>query len=543
MSNLFNKNNLRDIFAELNSETNVPLPEYVNIKNITTSDNTSSFLPQKGGSFSITSANKNTDDQVNQLISMLTSESDDKHNFSANSTATDVLENRLRNMLQDGGAKKKQKKQRGGGDNELKECCDKLKAAGISVKLNDKTCSEYFGEKTEASVLSDLFLAPTNNSVKPPSASPRQPSVPSLNNETSSAMPNTLSPFLASPTSTQTGSIKQASVRQTATTSAMPNNMSSFLASPTSTQNGSVRQPSVRQPSVRPTMTTSSEMPENMSVFLASPTSTQGSVNPLFNQYQPPAPSVQPNLLDSAVSATVETVQNVTEGTTSFVGDLVNNVVETVKGSVKAVVETVDKILEDTPSPSPSSENKSPKLTGGGSVTKSHKLDSKNPGKKRKGSKKSSKKASKKGSRKGSKKGSKKMTGGGKKKSKKSSKKASKKGSKKSSKKGSRKGSKKGSRKGSKKMTGGGKKKSKKASKKGSKKLNGGANAGFEAFLKLKKAVAEELGVSNGPAAGKAAGAAQREVKADHPDWDAVKVSEEALKLVKANPAKYKEMA
>ncbi len=528
MSNLFNKNNLRDIFAELNSETNVPLPEYVNIKNITTSENTSSFLPQKGGSFSITSANKNTDDQVNQLISMLTSESDDKHNFSANSTATEVLENRLRNMLQDGGAKKKHKKQRGGGDNELKECCDKLKAAGISVKLNDKTCSEYFGEKTEASALSDLFLAPKNNSVKPQSASPRQPSVPSLNNETSSAMPNNLSPFLASPTSTQNGSMKQASARQTATSSAMPNNMSSFLASPTSTQSGSVRQPSVRQPSVRPTMTTSSEMPDNMSSFLASPTSTQGSANPLFKQYQPPAPNAEPNLLDSAVSATVETVQSAANQTTSFVGDLVNNVVDTVKGSVKAVVETVDKILED--SPSPSSENNSPRLTGGGSVTKSHKLDSKNPGKKRKGSKKSSKKSSKKGSRK--------HTGGGKKKSKKSSKK--------SSKKASRKGSKK-SKKGSKKMTGGGKKKSKKSSKKsskkGSKKLNGGANAGFEAFLKLKKAVAEELGLSNGPAAGKAAGAAQREVKADHPDWDAVKVSEEALKLVKANPSKYKEMA
>jgi len=512
MSNLFNKNNLRDIFAELNSETNVPLPEYVNIKNITTTENTSSFLPQKGGSFSITSANKNTDDQVNQLISMLTSESDDKHNFSANSTATEVLENRLRNMLQDGGAKKKHKKQRGGGDNELKECCDKLKAAGISVKLNDKTCSEYFGEKTEASALSELFLAPKNNSVKPQSASPRQPSVPSLNNETSSAMPNNLSPFLASPTSTQNGSM-----RQTATSTAMPNNMSSFLASPTSTQSGSVR-----QPSVRPTMTTSSEMPDNMSSFLASPTSTQGSANPLFKQYQPPAPNAEPNLLDSAVSATVETVQSAAKETTSFVGDLVNNVVDTVKGSVKAVVETVDKILED--SPSPSSEKKSPRLTGGG--------------KKRKGSKKS-----KKSSKKSSKKGSRKHTGGGKKKSKKSSKKAS------------RKGSKKGSRKGSKKMTGGGKKKSKKASKKaskkgskksskkGSKKLNGGANAGFEAFLKLKKAVAEELGLSNGPAAGKAAGAAQREVKADHPDWDAVKVSEEALKLVKANPSKYKEMA
>lgn len=518
MSNLFNKNNLRDIFAELNSESNVPLPEYVNIKNITTSDNTSSFLPQKGGSFSITSANKNTDDQVNQLISMLTSESEDKHNFSANSTATEVLENRLRNMLQDGGAKKKHKKQRGGGDNELKECCDKLKAAGISVKLNDKTCSEYFGEKTETSALSDLFLAPNNGSVKPQSASAKQASVPSINSATSSAMPNNLAPFLASPTSTQNGSVRQPSVRQrslTATSSAMPNNMSNFLASETS-QTGSVRPASVRQPSVRASMTTSSEMPNDITSFLASVTSSANpsSANPLFKQYEPPAPNAEPNLLDSAVSTTVETVQDVAEGTTSFVGNIVNDVVDTVKGSVKAVVDTVDKILEDTPS---NTENRSPsKLSGGG--------------KKRKGSKKS-----KKASKKSSKKGSRKHTGGGKKKSKKSSKK----GSRKSSKKGSRK------------MTGGGKKKSKKSSKKGSKKsskkgskkLNGGANAGFKAFLKLKKEVAQELGLSNGPAAGKAAGAAQREVKAEHPDWDAVKVSEEALKLVKANPSKYKELA
>jgi hypothetical protein len=41
---------------------------------------------------------------------MLTSDSDDKNNFTANSTATEELENRLRNMLQDGGAKKKKNK-------------------------------------------------------------------------------------------------------------------------------------------------------------------------------------------------------------------------------------------------------------------------------------------------------------------------------------------------------------------------------------------------------------------------------------------------
>jgi len=88
--------------------------------------------------------------------------------------------------------------------------------------------------------------------------------------------------------------------------------------------------------------------------------------------------------------------------------------------------------------------------SGGGSVSKTSKLDSKNPGKK---------------SKKSSKKGSKKMTGGAKKKSKKSSKKGSKKMTS-----GAKKKSKKSSKKGSKKMTGGGKKKSKKGSKKSSKK-------------------------------------------------------------------------
>lgn len=70
-----------------------------------TSSNTSGFMPQKGGSI-----NKNNNNEVNQLISMLTSDSDDKNNFTANSTATEELENRLRNMLQDGGAKKKKNK-------------------------------------------------------------------------------------------------------------------------------------------------------------------------------------------------------------------------------------------------------------------------------------------------------------------------------------------------------------------------------------------------------------------------------------------------
>jgi len=183
MSNLFKKDNLGKIFSELNSETSVSLPKYLNVKNINSSDNVSNFLPQKGGSFGLKSANKNTDDQVNQLISMLTSESEDKHNFSANSTVTEVLENRLRNMLQDGGAKKKKyKKQRGGAgesDEELKAAYRKLKEAGFNVKLNDKPAEQYFGQEADDSSLSALFLSPKQASVKSLSA-PKVPSVHSI---------------------------------------------------------------------------------------------------------------------------------------------------------------------------------------------------------------------------------------------------------------------------------------------------------------------------------------------------------------------------
>jgi len=61
-------------------------------------DDTSSFMPQKGGS-----SNKTSNDQVEQLISMLTSETEDKHNTASNSTSTSELEIKLRNVLQKGG--------------------------------------------------------------------------------------------------------------------------------------------------------------------------------------------------------------------------------------------------------------------------------------------------------------------------------------------------------------------------------------------------------------------------------------------------------
>jgi len=107
---------------------------------------------------------------------------------------------------------------------------------------------------------------------------------------------------------------------------------------------------------------------------------------------------------------------------------------------------------------------------------------------------------------------------------------------------GKKKGSKKSSKKGSKK--GGAKKSSKKSSKKGSKKFHqdGCVNAGFQAFLDLKKHIAEKLGISNGPQAAKVAGAVQKEMKEKHPDLDAVKVAEEGRKHFDKNVDHYKQM-
>jgi len=622
MSNLLKKNNLGNIFAELDSETNVSLPKYLNIKNINSSDNVSNFLPQKGGSFTSKGPEKNTDDQVNQLISMLTSESEDKHNFSANSTATEVLENRLRNMLQDGGAKnKKGKKQRGGAgesDAELREAYNKLRNAGYNVKLNDKPAGEYFGENSEASALSALFVSPkqvsassmskqnlpANNTAllnsqrsiversKLPSASrlsldsatstdlpanidtaaldsqtssvrlpsARLPSVRlpsarlSLDSATSTDLPANLNlDALAASETSQSEQIRSPSFRlpssrlpsvrlpstrlssarlpsarlslDSATSTDLPSTMNlNGLAASETSQSEELRLPSARLPSARlpvDSATSTNNVPCNQFVGSETSTALASAINAnaqylssgerssalleslrksasapkssenIFTQYsaKPSSPSKrEPNLIESAISGTVgvvnelaSDVMKVGEGALDLVDTVIGGVVNTVTGSVKVVANTFNRVLDDD----------KPKSVQAG------------------GAKKSSRKGSKKSSRKGSRKGSKKS---------------------------SRKGSKKSSRKGSKKS-------SKKASRKGSKKLSGGANDGFEAFLKLKKSVAELLEISNGPVAAKAAGAAQKEIKAKNPDLDSVKVSEEALKLVKANPSKYKEIA
>lgn len=74
------------IFNELSSDLN--LPSYKNNKNMS-----SIFLKQGGGG----NAGSNDSSDINNLLSMLTTESN------VNTTDTDKIENRLKNMMQSGG--------------------------------------------------------------------------------------------------------------------------------------------------------------------------------------------------------------------------------------------------------------------------------------------------------------------------------------------------------------------------------------------------------------------------------------------------------
>jgi hypothetical protein len=108
---------------------------------------TSSAFVQQGGNFSATSANSSSTQDVNKLISMLTSESSLSNN-NLSQTSTENLEEQLKNILNHGGAKKNNfNKQNGGSNvnmNDIKKFFTTLKSQGVNVKLNDQTMSEYF---------------------------------------------------------------------------------------------------------------------------------------------------------------------------------------------------------------------------------------------------------------------------------------------------------------------------------------------------------------------------------------------------------------
>jgi hypothetical protein len=154
MSNIFGRKLFNELF---NEDSNESLKYPNNLKSL---DNKSSnhfmgtFLPQKGGSWK--NSKTTTEDDVNNLISMLTSDSDDKNNFSANSTQTAVLENRIKNMMQNGGVNKKQS---GGADPEkVKEACKLLEDAGYTFSVGGKNCQQY----VEANTPTNLVSAITN---------------------------------------------------------------------------------------------------------------------------------------------------------------------------------------------------------------------------------------------------------------------------------------------------------------------------------------------------------------------------------------------
>jgi hypothetical protein len=69
-----------------------------------------------------------------------------------------------------------------------------------------------------------------------------------------------------------------------------------------------------------------------------------------------------------------------------------------------------------------------------------------------------------------------------------------------------------------------------------------GMNPGFQAFLNLKKKIAEELKISNGPKAAKIAGAVQKEMKAKYTNLNSVEIAEKGLEHFKKNYDKYKKM-
>jgi hypothetical protein len=142
------KNNLSKIFTDLNSESSVILPKSIKIKDINSVDSisntTSSFMPQEGGYSDATSSfmpqkerysdatssfmpqtgayldatssfmpqkggylNGTKNNDIKQLISMLSATSDDNYtaNYTANSTDnTEQLKDKLFNILQSGGA-------------------------------------------------------------------------------------------------------------------------------------------------------------------------------------------------------------------------------------------------------------------------------------------------------------------------------------------------------------------------------------------------------------------------------------------------------
>jgi hypothetical protein len=70
----------------------------------------------------------------------------------------------------------------------------------------------------------------------------------------------------------------------------------------------------------------------------------------------------------------------------------------------------------------------------------------------------------------------------------------------------------------------------------------GGMNPGFQAFLDMKKFIAEKLKISNGPKAAKVAGAVQKDMKEKHKDANAVELAKLGKEHFLKNIEHYKQM-
>ena len=116
------KNIMSDIFNEFKSDTSDFLFEPIKIININSYNNTtSSIIQQKAGFFSLTSSSNNevSNNEVNKLINMLQS---DSNNYS-DIIATEELRNKLTNILQNGGGKKKKKLFQSNNQNKINKHC------------------------------------------------------------------------------------------------------------------------------------------------------------------------------------------------------------------------------------------------------------------------------------------------------------------------------------------------------------------------------------------------------------------------------------
>jgi hypothetical protein len=154
----------KNIFSELDAET----PEYkfqsIKIVDKKGDEFISNFLPQTGGSWNKRQNKTVSEDEINQLIAMLTSDSEDKNNFTANSTQTDVLENRLKNMTQAGGSYKKKSVQKGGASVGSVSSVTSNNLSFLRENANNEISPASFNESQTSSVINT-----TKNNLSPTS--------------------------------------------------------------------------------------------------------------------------------------------------------------------------------------------------------------------------------------------------------------------------------------------------------------------------------------------------------------------------------------